>query len=70
MTRQKIIIHAYDGVDLDDAMDYVRLVIRMGKMSGDGDSYCYCTTYPGIVVSTSAPRTGTSTYTFHVAKPS
>lgn len=64
-TNQKIIIHAR-GVDPDDAITYVRAVMRSGKMSGDGDSYCYVTTFPGIVVSTDKPRAGTNTYTFYV----
>lgn len=67
MTRQKIIIHAFD-VDLDDAVTHVRAVMRMGKISADGKSYCYVTTYPGIVVSTDKPRRGTSTYVFYVGR--
>ena len=63
--NQKVIIHAR-GVGLDDAVDAVRKVMRDGRISSDGESYCYVTTFPGLVVSTDKPRQGTNTYTFYV----
>lgn len=66
--KQKVIIHCRDGLDPEDAVTYVRLVMREGKISADGQSYCYLTTFPEIFVATRAPREGTSTYTFHVGR--
>ena len=60
----KIIVHVRD-MDEKHAMNYVQRVMDEGKISGDGKSYCYHTSFgDNTHVSTREPR-GT-TYTFYV----
>lgn len=62
----KFIIHVANDVLDSNATDCIAEVIRLGKISADGKSYCYVTTFKtGIhVVTRGTQKNGTTT--FHV----
>lgn len=65
----KVIIH-FDDVDIDEAIEYVRAVIEQGKISADGESYAYATTFRGmdkVCVTTNKPNEN-GTVRFNVYK--
>jgi hypothetical protein len=63
----RFIVNVRDGVPLNEAADYVAEVIRKGKISGNGQSYCYAVRFSsGVVVSTDKPRKGSNTHVFYV----
>ena len=56
-------------------MNQVAGVIKMGKISADGESYCYASSvrkldHSYVVVTTDKPRKGSRTYVFYVYKES
>jgi hypothetical protein len=65
----KFIIHVADDVLDLNAADCVAEVIKLGKISADGKSYCYVTTFKTDihVVTRGTQKNGTTT--FHVYKP-
>lgn len=41
----KIIVHNLSGVRDDEALNLVARVVQNGRVSDQGRSYCYCTTF-------------------------
>lgn len=58
MAKQKINISIYDDISLLDAISAVAAVIRQGRISDDGNCFCYATVFgtSRIVVEASANR--------------
>lgn len=52
MMNDKIIINIQDdSISQLEALDYVKLVMSLGRISGDNESYCYCSKFTdGTVV--------------------
>ena len=51
MNTSKIIINIQDDISQMDALEYVKSVMSLGRVSGDGNSYCYCSKfYDGTLV--------------------
>lgn len=52
MMNSKIIINIQDdSISQLEALDYVKLVMSLGRISGDNESYCYCSKFTdGTVV--------------------
>ena len=51
MNKERIIINIEDGIPQTEALSYVWNVIRNGRISKNGESYCYVTTFQnGTVV--------------------
>ena len=52
MNKSKIIISIQDdNINQLDALEYVKAVMSLGRVSGDGMSYCYCSKFvDGTVV--------------------
>ena len=62
----KIIIHIDDDVPEFNAADCVAVVVRQGKISANGTSYCHASRFKtGIMVTTDGTRKDGNT-TFHV----
>lgn len=46
MMNDKIIINIQDdSISQLEALDYVKLVMSLGRISGDNESYCYCSKF-------------------------
>jgi hypothetical protein len=65
----RIIINIEDGISDLEAVGRVQQVIEQGKISNDGQSYCYGTSWSDLVVFTRDPRKGSDTQVFRVARP-
>lgn len=66
----KIIIHVDDDLDVESAIEYVTAVVNQGKISANGESYSYGTTFHGmedVYVTTNKPN-GNGTIRFNVMK--
>ena len=52
MMNGKIIINIQDDdISQLDALEYIKAVMSLGRVSGDGESYCYCSKFTdGTVV--------------------
>jgi len=64
----RIIINICDGISDEDALEWVAKIVEEGKISADGESYCYATTLRmGTVVFTNKPRES-GTHVFYVCE--
>ena len=48
--KRRIIINIRDDTDTEKALFYVNSVIKMGRISENGNSYCYCSMFEDNVV--------------------
>jgi hypothetical protein len=63
----KAIVHYYE-VSLDEALAHVRLVVEEGRVSRNGEQFCYVTHFSdGVLVFADQTRTGTDTFTVQPA---
>lgn len=66
--KSKIIIRNYTDLEDYEAISYIRAVISEGKISDNGNHYCYLTTFKsGYCVSTDRRKDG-NTHTFYIYK--
>jgi len=45
MTKTRLIINVNDGISMLEALDYVKEVVKMGKICNKNTQYCYVTEF-------------------------
>lgn len=59
MHKNRIILNNQTELGYEEVMDYVRKVISAGKVSDNGNNYCYLSSFKdGIMVSSDVIKTG------------
>ena len=65
---KKIIINNHTDLSDLDVLDFISEVVILGKISNEGKSYCYLTSYKSGVVITARHHDKSGNNTFHITK--
>lgn len=68
MIHSKIIIHNYTDCSDEDMLEYVKSVIRMGKVSANNKKYCYVTDFRDNTTVLAEKQNKKEVYTFKIYK--
>lgn len=59
----RLIINYDDDISTSNALHYIKAVVDLGRISGEGSCYCYATTFKdGAVVFAETTKKGTDTF--------